>query len=119
MIDHLGKPPIASGEVDAWASALREACEPPNVHAKLSGLNTAAAPGRWSAADLQPYVDVALDVLGPDRLLFGSDWPVLLLDGTSGSVAAETLRTLDGLSAGEAEAIRRGTATRLYRLDAP
>lgn len=119
VIDHLGKPPVASGEVRPWATAFRAACAPPQVRAKLSGLGTEARPGRWSRADLAPYVDVALDALGPDRLLFGSDWPVLLANGDYATTVAETLATVDRLAPGERDAIRGGTASALYRLGGP
>jgi L-fuconolactonase len=78
VIDHLAKPPIRERGWQPWASLLAEAAALPNVVAKLSGLNTAASAG-WTAADFAPYVDHALEVFGPQRLLYGGDWPFALL----------------------------------------
>ncbi|WZH53734.1 MAG: amidohydrolase family protein [Nocardioides alkalitolerans] len=80
VIDHLAKPPVAAGGWEPWAGLLREAAERPNVSAKLSGLDTAAGPG-YGAGDLAPYVEHALALFGPERLMFGSDWPVSTLAG--------------------------------------
>ncbi len=117
VIDHLGKPPIASGELEPWASQLASAAAAPNVYAKVSGLNTAADPEHWSAADLRPFIEAALGCFGPERLLFGSDWPVCLLAGDYGRVWRETLDALRGQPDAAREAVLGGTATALYRLD--
>ena len=61
-----------------WEELLRTAAEQPNVYAKISGLNTMAPTAAWSAADLKPAVQVAVDAFGPARLVIGSDWPVAL-----------------------------------------
>lgn len=78
VIDHLAKPPIASGRIEGWAEDLARAAQIPQVYCKLSGMITEASPG-WKSADLQPFVAHAFSVFGPDRLMFGSDWPVCLL----------------------------------------
>ncbi|MFC6085909.1 amidohydrolase family protein [Sphaerisporangium aureirubrum] len=117
VLDHLAKPPIASGDLEPWAGLIRELAAEPNVTAKLSGLITEAA-SDWDADALWPYVDVALDAFGPGRLMFGSDWPVCLLAGSL-PLWAETvteLLTRAGLPAAEREAVFRGTAARVYRL---
>lgn len=116
VIDHLGKPPIASGEWEPWASLLRSAAECPGVCAKISGLGTEANRETWTAADLQRYVDHALDVFGADRLMFGSDWPVSVLAGGYAKVWRETGKVLAGLSAEDRAAIYGGTAQRFYGL---
>ncbi|GAA2370123.1 amidohydrolase family protein [Nonomuraea africana] len=79
VIDHLSKPRIAAHELEPWASGLRAAAALPNVHAKVSGLVTEADHEHWTVEDLRPYVEHAVEVFGPDRLMFGSDWPVALL----------------------------------------
>lgn len=79
VVDHLSKPRIAAGELEPWAAGLRAAAELPNVHAKVSGLVTEADHEHWTVEDLRPYVEHAVEVFGADRLMFGSDWPVLLL----------------------------------------
>ncbi|MGW5265769.1 amidohydrolase family protein [Microbispora sp. NPDC004025] len=118
VLDHLAKPPVASGELEPWAGLIRELAAEPNVTAKLSGLITEADWDDWDAARLRPYADVALDAFGPGRLMFGSDWPVCLLAGAL-PLWAETVRALltdAGLSAAERDAVFRGTAERVYRL---
>lgn len=119
VLDHLAKPPIASGELEPWAGLIRELAAEPNVTAKLSGLITEAVWDDWDGAALRPYVDVALDAFGPGRLMFGTDWPVCLLAGTPARWAetALTLLTDAGVPAAERDEILRGTATRVYRLD--
>jgi L-fuconolactonase len=82
----------------------------------LSGLNTAADWASWSAADLGPYIDAAIDRFGADRLMFGSDWPVCVLAGDYAKVWAETNRALEGRPRHEIDAILGGTATRVYTI---
>ncbi|MEQ8847692.1 amidohydrolase family protein [Botrimarina sp.] len=79
VLDHLAKPPINSGELQGWRRGLGELAQRPNVYAKLSGLVTEADWTRWRREDLLPCLDAALESFGPDRLMFGSDWPVCLL----------------------------------------
>jgi L-fuconolactonase len=86
VIDHLGKPPIASGELEPWAGRMAPFAELEHVFCKVSGLVTEADWGRWSTAGLAPYLSRALEWFGEDRLLFGSDWPVCLLAASYGEV---------------------------------
>ena len=79
MLDHLSKPPIASGELEPWATQIRALAAHENVACKLSGMVTEADWAAWSVDDLRPYAEVVLDAFGPERVLFGSDWPVCLL----------------------------------------
>jgi L-fuconolactonase len=115
VIDHLAKPPIRGSGWDVWRRQMANAAERPNVVAKLSGLDTAAGPG-WTTDELRPSVDVALEVFGPDRLLFGSDWPVCLQVSAYGDVVAGTERALEALTPTERAAVLGGTARRIYRL---
>ena len=116
VLDHLGKPAIASGRTQPWESDLRRLAALPNTAGKLSGLVTEADWTGWQVADLRPYADIALDAFGPGRLMFGSDWPVCTLAASYGEVL-QAARDLTGdLSDAEREAIFAGTATRLYRL---
>src|SRR4051812_20605195 len=80
VLDHLAKPDIAGSGWEPWASLLAEAAAQPNVNVKLSGLNTASAPG-WTWHDWQPYVDHAVTHFGSHRMMLGSDWPVSTLAG--------------------------------------
>ena len=90
VIDHLAKPPIEERGWEPWASLIARAAEYPNVYAKVSGLNTAADAETWTAEDLRPYVEHAVEVFGPERLMFGGDWPVALLAGDYAKVWRET-----------------------------
>lgn len=117
IIDHLAKPPIKTGEMGAWADQLAAAARYPNVYAKISGLNTAADWEQWSASDLKPYIDHAIQHFGAHRLMFGSDWPVCLLAGNYQKVWEETNRALAGRSQEEIDAILGETALKVYRLE--
>ncbi|MEV0164771.1 amidohydrolase family protein [Nonomuraea fuscirosea] len=115
VIDHLARPPIREKGWEPWASLLARAAACPGVYAKVSGLNTAAAPD-WTGEDLRPYVEHAVELFGPDRLMFGSDWPVATLAGDYARVWRETRAALSGLDeAGKAQVLG-GTATRFYRI---
>ena len=115
VVDHISKPVIGD-PLDPWATHLRELAAQPNVTCKLSGMVTEANWTTWKTADLQPYADVVLDSFGPNRVMFGSDWPVCLLAATYAEVV-ETARTLTAaLTPTEQEAIFTTTATRTYRL---
>ena len=117
VIDHLAKPPIAGNGWSPWADGMREAAANPLVHAKISGLNTAADASSWTAADLKPYVDHAIEVFGPDRLMYGGDWPVTLLAGDYHKVWRATTTLLADLTTTEQDAILWQTAARFYRID--
>lgn len=116
VLDHLGKPPIATGTRDPWADDLRQFAALPNTVCKLSGLLTEAVPGSWRIDDLQPYVETALKAFGPTRLLFGSDWPVSTLEAGYSEVVRITDRLTDSLSPVEKDALFRLNATRVYNL---
>jgi L-fuconolactonase len=118
VLDHLAKPPIARGELRPWADDLRALAACPNVAAKLSGLVTEADWTGWTVAALRPYARVALDAFGPDRLMFGSDWPVCLLAaGSYGEVVDVAQRLTDELTEAERADVFAGTARRWYGLD--
>jgi L-fuconolactonase len=117
VIDHLGKPPLGTPELARWAVELRAAATPSNVHAKISGLNTMLSSSEWHAADLRDAVGVALDAFGPDRLVCGSDWPVVLLNGDYERLWRETVRVVEDVAPDSAELLLSGTAMRLYALD--
>ncbi len=79
VLDHAAKPRIAAGELEPWASNLRELALRPNVFCKLSGMVTEANWSVWNLDTLRPYLDVCAEAFGASRLLAGSDWPVCLL----------------------------------------
>ncbi|MFE7711273.1 amidohydrolase family protein [Streptomyces sp. NPDC057486] len=116
VLDHLGKPPIATGALDPWSDDLRQFAALPNTVCKLSGLLTEAVPGSWRIEDLQPYVETALEAFGAQRLLFGSDWPVSTLEAGYSEVVRITDRLTDSLSPVEKDALFRLNAMRVYHL---
>jgi L-fuconolactonase len=116
VLDHLGKPPIASGRTEPWAQDLRGLAALPNTSAKLSGLVTEADWHRWQVADLRPCAEIALDAFGPARLMFGSDWPVCTLAASYGDVLAAARDLTAGLSPAERKAVFCGTVTSVYVL---
>ncbi|HEV6953627.1 MAG TPA: amidohydrolase family protein [Promicromonospora sp.] len=119
VLDHLGKPPLLAGgaELERWRTDLARLAERGSVVAKVSGLVLEADHEQWTAESLRPAVDHALETFGPDRLMFGSDWPLVRL--TRGYTAWREAygRLTDALSPSEQEAIDHGTARRTYLAD--
>lgn len=115
VLDHLAKPPLASGDIASWQADLAALAEFPNVRAKISGLTIEAAWNDWAVADLAPAVHRALELFGPSRLVFGSDWPLIRLTrgGYAGWIEAY-LELTAGLSPDEQLAIDSGTAFDAY-----
>ena len=113
VLDHFGKPALASGEIGGWRRELADLAERDNIVCKLSGLVTEAKPD-WQVDDLRGAVDHVLDCFGPPRMLWGSDWPVVDLAGgyTKWLAASETL--LADLSPDERASVFGGTAARIY-----
>lgn len=120
VIDHLAKPPFASGDLSGWAAAMAAAATFPGVYAKVSGWNTAVGRDDWTAEDLVPALGTAIELFGSHRLMFGSDWPVAILAGDYARVWAETNRALDllGIAGRDRAAILGDNAMTLYRLGA-
>ncbi len=116
VLDHLSKPPIATGELEPWATEIRALAAHENVVCKLSGMVTEAAWEEWTIDDLRPYAEVVLDAFGPERMMFGSDWPVCLLAAPYDAVLEAAAQLTSGLSASERAAVFAGTARRVYGL---
>nr|WP_232071550.1 amidohydrolase family protein [Phytohabitans flavus] len=118
VLDHLGKPSIgdAAAGFGRWRGPLAALAAHPNVTAKLSGLVTEADWDRWTVGDLAPFVAVAVDAFGADRVMWGSDWPVCLLAASYGRVKEALADALPPLSAAERAAVFGGTAVRTYDL---
>jgi L-fuconolactonase len=116
VVDHLAKPPIRSGDTTAWARGLEALSVFPNVSCKLSGLVNEADRHAWRSDELVPYHRRALDWFGPDRAMFGSDWPLCLVAADYGAVLGLVQEALGKLGADEREAVLGGTATRVYGL---
>lgn len=116
VLDHAGKPSIADGELADWEGRLRRLAAHPHVVCKVSGLITEADHGKWTVDDIRPVWDVLLSAFGPDRLMFGSDWPVANLAGGWNRWAATVDELLQGCSDAEIHSILAGTATAFYRI---
>jgi L-fuconolactonase len=116
VVDHLAKPPIASGEINDWSRAMKAVAEIPGMHCKLSGLVTEADHARWTRADLAPYVDCALEWFGPNRLMIGSDWPVCLLAAPYHQALDAYKELLAELNEHERQLILADNAARFYGL---
>lgn len=116
VIDHLSKPKIAAGTMAPWADELKAAAQCPNIFCKLSGMVTEADWQGWKPDDLRPYVETALEAFGPERCMYGSDWPVCELAGTYEQVFQSLDELLSGLSDSERQQIFAGTARQFYSL---
>jgi L-fuconolactonase len=116
VIDHLAKPRIRERRTDDWLPHFRAAAAFPNVYCKLSGLITEADWRHWTAEDLNPYVQAALGFFGPQRCMFGSDWPVCELAGSYEQVYNALLEALGPVSEAERTMIFGDTARRFYGL---
>lgn len=116
VVDHLAKPPVARGEIDDWSRGLRELASRPNVWCKLSGLITEADWTSWRVEDLKPYVDRVLEIFSPQRMMFGSDWPVCLLAGSYEQVLESFERLLAHLKEKDRNDIFSGNALEFYRV---
>jgi len=117
VIDHLAKPPIASGEIDAWSTLMEPFRNLTHVSCKLSGMITEAGWTNWTPDDLKPFVARTLDIFGPDRVMYGSDWPVCLLAGSYGAVKSALEEALPPLAPDEWASVFGGNAIRVYGLD--
>lgn len=115
MLDHLGNPPIKDRTMDGWAAPFAELAALPNVWCKLSGIVTVAAK-EWTIEDLAPYVEHALKTFTPARLVWGSDWPVVLKASDYRHWVDATRTLLAGLPAAQQQQILHDNAIAFYRL---
>jgi L-fuconolactonase len=116
VIDHGAKPDIAGGKMHPWADDIMALAKATKIYCKLSGLVTEAA-ADWKSEDLKPFITVLLDTFGPDRLIWGSDWPVLNLASNYSGWNDLTTEFLSVLSDKERAQIRGGNAAHFYGLD--
>ncbi len=117
VIDHGAKPYIAAGEHQAWATAMRQLASYPQVYCKLSGLVTEAHWQHWTPQQLAPYLDTLLELFGPQRLLFGTDWPVCLLAASYQQVVQLVAQWCAPLSPAEQQLIWHDVAVSFYQLN--
>jgi L-fuconolactonase len=116
VIDHLAKPPIAIGAIAGWKAEFSELAKFPNLSCKLSGLVTEANHATWNIEDLHPFVSVALEVFGADRLIFGSDYPVCLLAASYEQVIESFRTLLSEVSPESRDRVFAENAINFYRL---
>jgi L-fuconolactonase len=116
VVDHLAKPEVKAGGSASWATDIRSIAANPNVYCKLSGLVTEADWRRWKPADFESYLDVVFEAFGPERLMFGSDWPVCLLAGSYRQVKGLIEGYVGRHAAKEKEGIFGANAMRFYGL---
>lgn len=116
VLDHCGKPPIRGGDAPGWAAGLAEIASLAHVWCKFSGLLTEAEPFASRAEDLLPFAEHVVRSFGRDRLMYGSDWPVLTLAGDYSGWYEFTRRLTSAWSADETQAFYKGNAARCYQL---
>ncbi|MEP7375446.1 MAG: amidohydrolase family protein [Chitinophagaceae bacterium] len=116
VIDHCAKPEIGTKKIDEWAIIMKEIAKLPNVYCKLSGLFTEAKWKQWNPAEFYPYLDVVFKAFGTGRLLFGSDWPVVLLSGMYVQWKSLLEKYMENFDKEDKEKIFGGNAVRFYNL---
>jgi len=116
ILDHIGKPAIAAGDLEPWRSQMFELAQMDHVICKLSGVATEADHANWTVDQLRPYVETALEAFGFDRVAFGGDWPVAV----QAIAYPRWVEIVDEVLSGESEEnqrkVWRDTANRFYRL---
>jgi L-fuconolactonase len=114
VLDHIAKPKIAFGEIQEWASRIQEIARYPNLSVKLSGMVTEADHLRWTSLQMEPYWNIVAEAFGPDRILYGSDWPVIQLASDYARWVDTVSQWLEGFSAPDQKKIWGGNAQRVY-----
>jgi L-fuconolactonase len=117
VIDHIAKPGIATHTLEPWAQDIAAASKLPQVYCKLSGMITEAAPQSWKAEHLRPYVTHVMQSFGPDRLMFGSDYPVCLLNGSWKEALAAFTQSIGAQPIEVREKLLGGTAQKFYGIE--
>ena len=116
VLDHLAKPRIKERQLQPWRKHIMELAERSNVYCKISGMVTEADFANWTEADLRPYFETVLEAFGPNRLMFGSDWPVCLVACDYARWVSLVKSWIKQLSAAEQARVMGGTAVEAYRL---
>lgn len=116
MVDHIAKPVIKRREIEQWKADISGFKEQDHVYCKMAGLVTEGDWAHWTAADFVPYMDVILETFGPDRIVFGSDWPVCLTGASYDQICGLTEQLLHTLSADEQDKIWGRNAITFYNL---
>lgn len=116
VLDHIAKPRIAQHLIAPWEADIRALASFENVYCKVSGMVTEAAWGQWEPDDFKPYLDVVFECFGPERLMFGSDWPVCTVSGPYASVLGLVDNYLQQFPAAAQEKVLGQNATDFYHL---
>lgn len=116
MLDHCGKPGIRAGLTEPWAARMRALAKVPGIYCKISGLLTEADWTAWTPDEVMAYMETAAEAFGPDRIVYGSDWPVNTVAGGYASWHELTLRFTEGWTEADRHAFFHGNAGRFYRL---
>jgi L-fuconolactonase len=116
VLDHLAKPDIRSGDIQVWERDMRRLASFPNVRAKLSGLVTEADWQHWTPEQIRPYIDVAFECFGAERLMIGSDWPVSTVAADYGRTMSLITDYVSTLSEDERDAVLGGNAQKFWNL---
>jgi L-fuconolactonase len=114
VLDHIGKPPIKTREIEPWRTLVERLAKFPNVFCKLSGMVTEAIPGKWAPLDFHPYLEAVIAAFGLERVMIGSDWPVCLLSGEYKPVLNIVIDYIKQFSNQEQAAIVGGNCLRFY-----
>lgn len=116
VLDHIGKPPISTGDMEPWRTEIRKLAALDNVVCKLSGMVTEADWNSWRPQQITPYMEVVLEAFGPRRLMIGSDWPVCTLAGGYEQVMELVTNFIARLAPAERQELWGGTAARIYNI---
>jgi len=116
VLDHIAKPLIGQNELSPWKENIKELARRENVNCKISGMVTEAGYQNWTPSQLQPYFDVVLETFGPDRLIFGSDWPVCMVATTYTNWVNLVRKNIASYTETEQAKIMGENAIRLYQL---
>ena len=117
IIDHCAKPDIKNKKIEEWKSEMEEIARHPNVYCKLSGLFTEAAWKEWSPSDFYPYLDIVFKAFGTDRLIFGSDWPVILVSGIYVQWKSLIEKYMENFAEEDKQKVLGENAVRFYELE--
>lgn len=116
VLDHIAKPLIGRNELSPWKENIQELAKRENMNCKISGMVTEADYQKWTPSQLLPYIEVILEAFGPDRLLFGSDWPVCLVATTYTNWVNLVRKNVTPYTKTEQAKIMGENALRLYQL---
>lgn len=116
VIDHIAKPKIGKKEIRQWKEDLKAIAAYPHIYCKISGMVTEAVWKKWTYEDFVPYIDTVMELFGPDRVLYGSDWPVCTLSASYADTYGIVARYFEQMTAAEQEKFFGGNATAVYGL---